>query len=154
MQHADCSASSYNYILLLEAGTLRHTQTPASNLTQALCLQEKAPAVKKSSQGKSEVPASAPAQVKKPAKATPKTPVETKQVACHARKPRVLSCNQSWHCAAANMFMYLPTLMCAVLRFTRFSVCQLCCSAAIWFGCSDQCNMLPSQQLTLLSMIL
>ncbi|KAA6428053.1 MAG: hypothetical protein FRX49_02714 [Trebouxia sp. A1-2] len=43
--------------------------------------QEKAPAVKKSSQGKSEVPASAPAQVKKPAKATPKTPVETKQPA-------------------------------------------------------------------------
>ncbi|KAL0022942.1 hypothetical protein WJX77_010208 [Trebouxia sp. C0004] len=42
--------------------------------------QEKAPAAKKSSKGKSEVLASAPAQVKKPAKTTPKTPaVVTKQ---------------------------------------------------------------------------
>ena len=82
MQHADCSASSYNSILLMKSGRLRHNQSSVSNLTQALCLQEKAPAAKKSSKGKSEVPASAPAEVKIPAKATPKTPaVATKQVA-------------------------------------------------------------------------
>lgn len=69
-------------------------------------MQEKAPAAKKSSKGKSEVLASAPAVVKQPAKAAPKTPaVETKQVACDPRKPCVPSCNQSWHCALVYMII-------------------------------------------------
>jgi hypothetical protein len=110
---------------------LRRTQKPASNLTQASCLQEKAPAAKKSSKGKSEVPAPAPA---KPAKATPKTPaVVTKQVACHAR-----------------LLVCLLTLLCATLRAA--TACQLCFSAAISLGCSHQCGVLPSKQLTLLCM--